>query len=174
VRPPRIPELADAPVVAGVAPTPSPTGEVAPPAMAIAETAKPAAKSSGGLFGSLFASKGTDAQSSEPKTDEKSAGPIDRVARLVGLHKEKSPKADTASKPKPAAHPTQVASHGAIRAKSAEPEPVKTTEAQAPAPAAAATPAPVRAQPAPTGTAMNGAAAVVPTGNFDNRWSAFR
>jgi len=60
VRPPRIPELADAPIVAA-------SGEVTPPAMAIAETKPAAAKSSGGsMFGSLFSS-----QSPETKTAAK-------------------------------------------------------------------------------------------------------
>ena len=72
-------------------------------------------------------------------------------------------------KPKPAVKPTSVASNGAIRAKQAEAQPVKTTEAQAPAPGAV-TPAVA----APASTAMNGAAPVVPTGTFDNRWSGFR
>ena len=45
----------------------------------------------------------------------------------------------------------------------------KTTEAQPPAPGAV-TPAAA----APASTTMNGAAPVVPTGTFDNRWSGFR
>ena len=61
----------------------------------------------------------------------------------------------------------------------------KTTEAQsqAPAPAAAAPPAsnpfppppaPQRAPAPANGGGLNGAAPVVPTGNFDSRWSGFR
>jgi hypothetical protein len=69
-----------------------------------------------------------------------------------------------APKPKAAAKPANVASNGAIRSKPAEAAPVKTTEAQAPAAPA----------PKPASTAMNGAAPVVPTGNFDSRWSGFR
>jgi len=164
VRPPRIPELADAPVVAG---------EVTPPAMAIAETkpaAAPAARSSGGsLFGSLFSSKTVEAKPAEPKSE----GTLDRMARLVGLGKKDTPSAAATPapvpKPKPAAKPTSLASNGAIRAKQAEAQPIKTTEAQAPAPGAV-TPAAA----APASTAMNGAAPVVPTGTFDNRWSGFR
>ena len=173
VRPPRIPELADAPALAGAAPTPAVSGEVAPPAMAIAETkpaAQPAARSSGSsLFGSLFSSKTAEAKPAEPKSE----GTLDRMARLVGLGKKETPAASAAPapvpKPKPAAKPTSVASNGAIRAKQAEAQPVKTTEAQAPAPGAV-TPAVA----APASTAMNGAAAVVPAGTFDNRWSGFR
>ena len=173
VRPPRIPELADAPVVAGGAPTPAISGEVTPPAMAIAETkpaASPAARSSGGsLFGSLFSSKTAEAKPAEPKSE----GTLDRMARLVGLGKKETPAAQATPapvpKPKPAAKPTSLASNGAIRAKQAEAQPIKTTEAQAPAPGAV-TPAAA----APASTAMNGAAPVVPTGTFDNRWSGFR
>jgi len=173
VRPPRIPELADAPVVAGGAPTPAISGEVTPPAMAIAETkpaASPAARSSGGsLFGSLFSSKAAEAKPTEPKSE----GTLDRMARLVGLGKKETPTAQATPapvpKPKPAAKPTSLASNGAIRAKQAEAQPIKTTEAQAPAPGAV-TPAAA----APASTAMNGAAPVVPTGTFDNRWSGFR
>jgi hypothetical protein len=131
--------------------------------MAIAPT-QPAAKSSGtNLFGSLFSSG-----SAEKKGD----GPIDRVARLIGLggKDQDTKKAEAAPapapKPKPAAKPTSVASSGAIRAKQAEAAPIKTTEAKAPAQTAAAS--------APASTAMNGSAPVVPTGNFDNRWSGFR
>lgn len=181
VRPPRIPELADAPVVAGVAPAPNPSGEVSPPEMAIAETSKPAAQpaaksSIGSLFGSLFSSKTAEAKAPETKPAEKTASPIARVARLVGLGgKNKDTKAaevaPPAPKPKPVAKPTSIASNGAIRAKQAEAEPIKTTEAQAPAsPGAIAS---ARA-PAPPSTAINGAAPVVPTGTFDNRWQGFR
>ena len=186
VRPPRIPELAGSPLVPDAAPAPS---EPAPHEMAIAET-KPAAKSGGTLFGGLFASKSSDSKSSE-----QSDTAIDRMARLVGLRGNKDTAETTpAPKSKPAAKPTHVASHGAIRpktpeakaaesVKTAEPpkaaepirtaepakkvEPVRTTEAQAPAPA--------RAQTAPTtGTAMNGSAPVMQGGNFDSRWSGFR
>jgi hypothetical protein len=178
VRPPRIPELANAPVVAGVAPAPNPSGEVSPPEMAIAETAKPAAQpaaksSIGSLFGSLFSSKTAEAKAPEAKPAEKTASPIARVAHLVGLGgKSKDTKAaEAAPKPKPVAKPTSIASNGAIRAKQAEAEPIKTTEAQAPAsPGAIAS---ARA-PAPPSTAINGAAPVVPTGTFDNRWQGFR
>ena len=174
VRPPRIPELADAPVLAGIVPT----AEAAPPAMAIAESrpgAQPAARSSGGsMFGSLFSSK------TETKSADKSESALDRMARFVGLRsndKETKAEAPPAPKPKPAAKPTSVASNGAIRSRQAEAEPakpaapVRTTEAQASAPAGAAAPA---RQPAPASTAMNGAAAVVPVGTFDSRWSGFR
>jgi murein L,D-transpeptidase YafK len=151
-RPPNIPELANAPVVAGAAPTPAVSGEVAPPAMAIAET-KPAPSNSGGLFGSLFSFG-----------KKETPAPV-AVATAVPV----------APKPKPAAKPTSLASNGAIRAKQPEAQPAKTTEikttdAQAPAPGAA-TPAPA---PKPATTAMSGATPVVPTGNFDNRWTGFR
>jgi murein L,D-transpeptidase YafK len=181
VRPPRIPELAGSPLVPDAPPA---VAEPAPHEMAIAET-KPAAKS-GTLFGGLFASKSSDSAASE-----QSGTAIDRMARLVGLRSDKKDTAEAAPAPKakPAAKPTHVASHGAIRPrntaaepariaeppKAAEPirtaepartpEPVRTTEAQAPA----------RAPAAPTtGTAVNGSAPVVQGGNFDSRWSGFR
>ncbi len=88
--------------------------------------------------------------------------------------KPRKRKPPPAPKPKPAAaKPTSVASHGAIRARQAEAQPVKTTEAQAPAAPAAAAPAQT-AVAAPASTAMSGAAPVVQTGNFDSRWSGFR
>ena len=173
VRPPRIPELENAPILAGVASPAS--GEVAPPAMAIAETkpaAQPAARSSSGnMFGSLFSSKPAD------KSADKSESAIDRMARLVGLRSDdkdsdKTAEAAPAPKRKPAAKPAHVASHGAIRTRQAEVQPIKTTEAQAPA-APAAAPAPA-AVATPTNTAMSGAAPVVQTGSFDSRWSGFR
>jgi hypothetical protein len=175
VRPPRIPELASAPVVAGTGWTPAISDEVAPTPMAIAETkptVQPAARSSGSsLFGSLFASKPTET------TAEKSGGALERMARLVGLRgndtETKKVETPPAPKPKPVVKPTSVASHGAIRTRQAEAQPIKTTEAQAPAAPAAA--APVQAAvAAPANTAMSGAAPVVQTGNFDSRWSGFR
>jgi murein L,D-transpeptidase YafK len=186
VRPPRIPELENAPVLAGVASPAS--GEVAPPAMAIAETkpaTQPAARSSSGnMFGSLFSSKPAD------KSADKSESAIDRMARLVGLRSDdkdsdKTAEAAPAPKRKPAAKPAHVASHGAIRAKEskqAEPKQTETRQAVAEPPKAAApvktteAPAPSAAPPArpPASTAMNGAAPVVPVGTFDNRWSGFR
>ena len=174
VRPPRIPELASAPVVAGTGWTPAIPGEVAPTPMAIAETkptVQPAAKSSGSsLFGSLFASKPAEAKTGD--------GTLERMARLVGLRgndaEPKKVETPPAPKPKPAAaKPTSVASHGAIRTRQAEAQPIKTTEAQAPAASAAAAPAQT-AVAAPATTAMSGAAPVVQTGNFDSRWSGFR
>ena len=150
VRPPRIPELANAPAVAGVAPAPHPDGGSVQPLqqMTIADTfaptpSQPAAKSNG-LIGSLFAKIGLG--SNEKKTETVVAAPP-----------------APPPKQKPAARPTTVA-HGAIRPKPAEPAPTKTAEAQSVA----------RPQAAPASTAMNGSAPVVPAGNFDSRWSGFR
>jgi murein L,D-transpeptidase YafK len=173
VRPPRIPELASAPVVAGTGWTPALPSETASAPMAIAETkpaAQPAATSSGSsLFGSLFASRSTETQTGD--------GALARMARLVGLRgndtETKKVEPPPAPKPKPVAKPTSVASNGAIRTRQAEAQPIKTTEAQAPAAPAAAAPAPA-AVAAPTNTAMSGAAPVVQTGSFDSRWSGFR
>jgi murein L,D-transpeptidase YafK len=196
VRPPRIPELADAPVMRGEAPPPQ-APEITLPQLAIAEPAadapKPASKSSGGLFGSLFSSNSS--KSTDGKADSsKSANPLDRMARLVGLGGDDKPKKAEAAppKPKPAARPVREASHGAIRPKPAHAEPVRAEPVRAaePAPAAqpartaetavqwpnppAPAPAPAPRPQAPANTAMNGAAPVVPAGSFDSRWSAFR
>jgi murein L,D-transpeptidase YafK len=187
VRPPRIPELSDS-MVADTTPTPAVSTDPSPRQMAIAETKSSSSGSWGGsntLFGSLFSSKSSDTKPAETKTAEKSEGTIDKMARLVGLRggdKDAKPAAEAArvAKPKPVAKPTNVASNGAIRSKPVEAkitepakavEPAKTTEASAQAPSAAV--APPRAQ-APANTAMNGAAPVVQTGNFDSRWSGFR
>jgi murein L,D-transpeptidase YafK len=175
VRPPRIPELADAPIMNGVGPVPAPVSEPQSQ-LAIAEPetppGKPAAKS-GSLFGSLFSS---DAAKSAEKKDN---GPLlDRMARAVGLRSgDPAPKRAEAPtpKPKPAAHSTRVASHGAIRAKSAEATSPAPKPGAVPAQAEVAVPkrAPAPAS-APAATAMNGAAPMVPAGTFDNRWSGFR
>jgi murein L,D-transpeptidase YafK len=180
VRPPRIPELEGSVALAGVAPAPHPASGVESPSpqMAIAEPApatKPAAKS-GGLFGSLLASKNSDGDA-----EKKSSNPIDRMAHLIGLRSDEK-KTETAAavsppKPKPAAKPVAVA-HGTIRPKPAEAAPIKSAEASSPTPiqtsAPPPAPAPPAPQPAPASTTMTGSAPVVPTGNFDSRWSAFR
>jgi murein L,D-transpeptidase YafK len=190
VRPPRIPELADSPIVAAAGPAPSASSEAPAREMAIAETKSQSAGKWGNnstLLGSLFSSKSAETKPADTKTTDKNDSAIDRMARLVGLRGNdkdtKTTEAAAAPKPKPAAKPTTVASHGAIRSKPAEAEPVKTaepakatepvktTEAQAQPPAATVTPA--RAQ-APASTAMNGSAPVMPGGNFDSRWSGFR
>jgi murein L,D-transpeptidase YafK len=194
VRPPRIPELAGAPVVAGVSPAAHPSGEVAPQQMAIAEPGSTATQTTAkptNFFSSLFASK-TETKAAETKSAEKkSDGAIDRMARLIGLRKDEAGKAD-AAKPKPAATAAKpaaaqsapAAANDAIRPKPADTS-VRTAEAQsqAPAPAAAAPPAsnpfppppaPQRAPAPANGGGLNGAAPVVPSGGFDSRWSAFR
>jgi len=208
VRPPRIPELADAPASQGVAQAShSSTGEVSPPQSTFAAANSSDSQASSkplGFFASLFSSKSStpaetkaaEAKPAEKKSAEKKSGsPIDRMARLVGLRKDEDKAAEAGAKPKPAAKPAQSTANGAIRPKPAEAAPVKTAEAhssqQAPQPVPAAqspwpaVPAPQRAaapaapaaqannQPSNNG-AITGAAPVVPAGNFDNRWSAFR
>jgi murein L,D-transpeptidase YafK len=173
VRPPRIPELADAPVMNnGVMPAQATTADLSTPQLAIAEPApQPAAKSSGGLLGSLFS------LNTEKTEEKKSDGAIDRMARFIGLGKDgtkaKMTEAAPPSKPKPAAKPTHVAAHGAIRPKQAEATPAKPAEAPKPAQTAAAV-APAASAPVPATSAMNGSAPVVPAGSFDSRWSGFR
>jgi hypothetical protein len=191
VRPPRIPELANAPASQGVA---HPTGEVSPPQMAIADTGSTESQSASkpfGFFSSLFGPK-TETKPAETKTVEvkpagKKPGAIDRMARMVGLRKDdpKTSDAKTAEANKPAAKPVQATSNGAIRPKPAETPAVKTAEAHAPQPAPAAAPSPWPAVPTPqraaapaapaaNNGAITGGAPVTPTGNFDNRWSGFR
>ena len=147
--------------------------------MAIAET-KPATRSNGGgLFGSLFASR------SEPAAAEKSEGTFDRMKRLVGLRgADKDKAADAASKAKPAAEPTRVASHSTdpAEARRSRAREVRRSarsrddhglrqrrHGRRPAQAA-----PAVAPQKPASGSMTGAAPVVSSGNFDNRWSGFR
>ena len=184
VRPPRIPELADAPVVAAAMPVPQPA-EATPARMAIAEpdapSAKPAANTSN-MFGRLFSSNSTNV--AEKNEKNKKVGPIDQIARLIGLSNNDATdtpaEAAPMPKPKPAIRQTHATAPGAVRPKQPNAEPAKIAEAQSPAPttttvAAAAAPAPARSQmPAPTNTTISGAAPVLPAGAFDSRWSAFR
>jgi hypothetical protein len=173
VRPPRIPELAGAVAMENVPAAPAAKPEPAT-RMAIAEpeaAAKPASKSSS-FFGSLFSSKSEKpAEAPAEQTAEKKHPLLDRMARIVGLRKTDTAHTD-AAKPKP---PTRVASHGAIKPKSAE---SRTVEAAPPAAKPGAvqpqTDAKGPAQQAPASTAMNGAAPVVPAGGFDSRWSGLR
>ena len=191
VRPPRIPELADASAMAGAGPAPHSTGEVSPPQMAIADStatpsllAKPAS-----FFASLFGSKSqASTETVEAKTsatkpaEKKSGGAIDRIAKLVGVrNSEAKPAPAEAAKPGPAAKSVPAAANGGTRPKPADAAPVQTAEARNPQPATSgqSSPSPWPAVPAPAPAAANngaisGAAPVVPAGNFDNRWSAFR
>jgi murein L,D-transpeptidase YafK len=190
VRPPRIPELADSPLVTGntIAPPPGGSHSIAneppmraatpdaePVRVASAEPSAPArttTASAGNFFSGLF--------SSDSKSDKKSeGGTIDRVAKFIGLRgsDDAKPAATPAPRPKPepkvaarpAPKPAQTSSNGAIRPKPAEAEPPAKTAAQP-----AAQPAPTSAPQAPAAGAIAGAAPVVPAGTFDSRWSAFR
>jgi hypothetical protein len=188
VRPPRIPELSDSPLVTGnpIAPPAGGSHSISnePPMMAaVGATAAPVrvastepmvpastpSESKSNFFSGLFSSKKTEEKKNEP-------GMVDRAAKLMGLRKDEKPAvaapapkpkvaaAPAAPKPAPAAKPVQTAAPGAIRPKPAdEPKTAAQTAAQ-----------PVPAQQAPAGGTMAGAAPVVPAGNFDNRWSAFR
>jgi murein L,D-transpeptidase YafK len=175
VRPPRIPELADTPVAAAAAPA-----EASPPtAMAdeAPEPAKPAAKTNN-AFGGLFA---TGSAKTASKNNE---SPLDRMARFMGLRSADAATASQDKAPAPKSRPTngavRAASPSVIRAKPHDAAPGKPTATQNPAPPPASAPAPAQtasaAQPAaaPANTSMSGAAPVVPAGNFESRWSAFR
>jgi murein L,D-transpeptidase YafK len=176
VRPPRLPELAGTPAMENL-PTPSAAKPEPATRMAIAEPEKPAARSTS-FFGSLFSFK-SDKPAEPPaeKPAEKKPPLLSRMATMVGLKKPES-KADSKADSKDAASKpqTRVATHGAIKSKTAEAMPPKPAEARAePQPAVA--PAPAAAPPpaqAPASSAMSGAAPVVPAGTFDGRWSGMR
>ena len=188
VRPPRIPELSDSPLVTGQpiapaaggshgvdgAPMRAATPAAQPVRVASAEPAEaPVTTASSSSSGNFF----TNMFSGSKKSDE---GVVDRAAKLIGLKSDTSkpapaakPKAEpkvavarpAAPKPAPAASNGATSSNGAIRPQPAQAEqPARTAQTQqAQQPAA----------PASNG-AIAGAAPVVPAGNFDNRWSAFR
>jgi murein L,D-transpeptidase YafK len=127
----------------------------------------PAPGGSGSLFGGLFASNGDSGNgggSAQP-------GVLDRMSRLIGLHGAEQPtEAPPAPKAKPpASKPTQTASAGAIK-----PKPKADTQQPATQPATQAPSQQANAAPPPAtnnGGLLTGAAAAVPAGSFDTRWS---
>jgi murein L,D-transpeptidase YafK len=160
VRPPRIPELANAPVATADGPVTQPVSAPPVQAASVESQAQPSAPAAnpGGLFGSLFASNASNATAAKDDT------PIDRMGRLIGFG-ESEPKANAAAavpkpRPKPAAtRQTHVASHGAIRPRPAEPTPIRSAAAPAPRSAPAPAPSPWPAVAAPSTTAQAPAAA---------------
>jgi murein L,D-transpeptidase YafK len=174
VRPPRIPELADAPIMRDMPPPPKPAGEPNKK-LAIAEPEPAPEAKSNNLWGSSFSES--------------------TLGRWMGLGKsepEQPAQAQTQAapkaRPKPSPAPTRVANHGAIKPKVADkndktadkttgtadatpmPRPSKPDAFASSAPQPA--PAPTRpAAPPPASTAMNGSAPLVPAGTFDSRWS---
>jgi murein L,D-transpeptidase YafK len=188
VRPPRIPELADAAVVTGTAVQVPGQERHAPDGStnvrtASAEPAKAATRSGGGLFGNLFSSDNDSANKKSASKKEDSA--LDRMARFIGLGGSEPDAAASetvpAPKPKPAAKPAHAAAPGAIRPKPTNIERAKASDTPRPVQVAspAAAPAavvaePVRAPVQPAASGLSGAAPVVPAGTFDSRWSAFR
>jgi len=178
VRPPQIPELADAPIMHGVAPPQSPPSEPAARTTKVA-AAKPAdGAKEPGFFGSLFSST---TSASEHKDDTA----LDKVARLIGLRGSDGSTTDAAvpapkPKPKPAVRQASTAAPGAIRPKPVDEQPARDAAAERPpAPVSAPTPQPVpptatALAPAASGGAISGAAPVRPAGSFESRWSAFR
>ena len=175
VRPPRIPELADAPVVAGVAHTRPSQARYRRPRWPLP---KPSPQPQRPHDRAAAACSAACSRPNRPKPRPLRKAKAQSIAwrdwsASAATTKSAKTAEKAAPKPKPAAKPTNVASHGAIRSRPTEaPQPIKTTEAQAAAPAAAA-PAQARVA-APASTAMNGAAPVVQTGSFDSRWSGFR
>lgn len=183
VRPPRIPELEGTPVMTGSTPvstpamsTPVRVATAEPGAVIEREVPAPAltnstsSLSSSNFFGSLFSADSKKA----PESKKSSDGPIDKMAKFMGLRS--SDPAPAATEPAPAAKPRAVArtapttAPGAIR-----PRPVEAAQAPAPqAPAARTAEAPAPAPAVAPTASMAGAAPTVPAGSFDSRWSAFR
>jgi len=178
VRPPRIPELADAPIMEMQGPPPAPaTARAAAPSTTPARTAAAATSTT-----------------PDTTTDTKSTGGsiFGRMARMVGFSSEEAappPKEQPAAvtKPKPAPRPARTKPPETVAAvRTDAPAPAKTAVAAKPASAFADPPPPPPA-PKPAANAavpaapaqaqaggLTGAAPVVPSGNFENRWSAFR
>jgi len=134
VRPPQIPELADAPIMTGVAPARGPAS--APPihtatVQSEPPQAKPAGKP-GNLFSGLFSSNSGKA------TEKNDGNPFDRMAHMMGFRGSEAQPKQTAAVPepkprperRPAARPTHVAAHGAIRPRPTEAEPAKIEPAK--------------------------------------------
>jgi hypothetical protein len=190
VRPPRIPELADAPLATGQpiapaagashgvdgAPMRAATPAAEPVRVASANATAPSNSSatSGNFFSNMFSSSSGDDNSM-----------IDRAAKLIGLGgaDEKPAAAAPSAKPKP--QPRVAARHAPkpapkpAAAQSSSTGSGSSNGAIRPQPAQAEWPKPAATQqtasPAPAGNgAIAGAAPVVPAGTFDNRWSAFR
>jgi murein L,D-transpeptidase YafK len=193
VRPPRIPELAQSPLVTGspIAPPPGNSHSISneapmlaahgatpePVRVASTEPMVPASTPSepkSNFFGNLFASK----SDTTDKKDE--PGFMDKMARTMGLRGSEPKTAAATPAPPPAPKPRvavarpaaakSTSTNGAIRPKPAE---ESKTAAQQPATQQPAPSASARQQVASPG-AIAGAAPVVPAGSFDSRWSAFR
>jgi murein L,D-transpeptidase YafK len=189
VRPPRIPELADSAAATGQpiapaagaahsvdgAPMRAATPAAAPVRVASASAEEPASTSSSASSGNFFSSMFSASSDNSV---------IDRAAKLMGLADEEKRPAVATPKPKP--QPRVAARPVPKPAPKPAPAPVQSSStgsgssngAIRPQPAQAAewpTPAATKPANAPTGNgAIAGAAPVVPAGNFDNRWSAFR
>jgi murein L,D-transpeptidase YafK len=178
VRPPRTPDFVAAPA------TPDHTAVVTTSALPSERTTRiatsepasqppKATSTSGSLFGNLFSS------SSKSPSDAKDDGPLDRMAKMIGLRSSDAPPKPPATveptKTKVASRPARA--NGAIRPRSAEAKPVQNVEAEKPAiaaPAAVPPPTVAAAAAAPTSSTIAGAAPALPAGSFESRWSAFR
>ena len=171
VRPPNSPEFNETPdgaiAPATFAATP-PRAERPMQAVAAEPVTQPAkaTATTGSLFSGLFSSKPTATTTAAPPTPATNDGPIDRVAKLIGLRgAEQTPTPPAAvppAKPKVVARTTNAPAPGAIRPKPAEAKPV--VQAETPTPAA----------PAAAPATWAGAAPTVPAGSFESRWQAFR
>ena len=144
VRPPRIPELADAPAVGGAAPPRPPRARFAPRDGHCRDQARSADGHTVERRPVRQPVLVEDGGSRSPRSRRAKAPSI--AWRAWSAWARRKPRRQTADaapapKPKPAAKPTSLASNGAIRAKQPEAQPVKTTEAQAPAAGVPSTPA---------------------------------
>lgn len=182
VRPPRTAEFAEHHLAAGIE-TPSTTNASGPVRIAPASpeidlhSAQPQIEPpsrSGNLFSNPFFS---GSWNSKPAAQGPDKGPVDRIAKLIGLRSsEPAPSPEAAPEAAPAAAmaprarkaAAQNATPAAIRRMPLEVEPAGAAPPPAPATASAFAP------PKPATAAIAGSSPTVPAGSFENRWSAFR
>jgi murein L,D-transpeptidase YafK len=163
------------------APEPA-TGSVAysqPSTTHVATAQSDSDSNSGNWFGSLFASSGSEQQSS--------GGVIDRMSRLVGLKgsnsatepvptpKRRAPAKSTQTAAKTKSATRNTAHAGAIRpAAKAQPQEAKSEAKPEAKPETQEAKAAPERRPSASAGLLNGAQPTVPTGSFNNRWGAFQ
>ena len=178
VRPPRIPELANAPVVAGTRLDAGylGRGRAARDGHCRDQTRCPA----GRQVERQQPVRQPVRRRNRPKPSRnKSDGTLERMARLVGLRgndAEHQDSGDPATRAETeAARPSRPAWPRMVRSAPGRPRPNRSRPPKRkPRPLLPLQPPAQAAVAAPASTAMSGAAPVVQTGNFDSRWSGFR
>jgi murein L,D-transpeptidase YafK len=202
VNPPRIPELADAPVMAD-RPVAAPTPRAAPVRTAAVQSATEEPPSgTRNLFGGLFSSNSADDNKTPTPIDRmarliglRGSDPEPATAANVPAPRPRPAIRQASTQPGAARPAAPSANNGAIRPRQSDnaeparalaatptqtavawPEPPAPPRAQPqPAPQAQASAQPrTQAAPPPANGSLRGAAPVVPSGSFENRWSAFR